>query len=660
MHENLRIQQALFGYSDGHHLVASSVELAPQVRQFLADVTDSSGPEKSEGFEVAYTGLIVPQTNYYALFCTWPAPEMPRPGCVWSHVLLIDLADLSRIPELSILRSLCHRPTVSPVLSTYESPLTLDISDESLVRPPPANLEQAAIVLAALYGQPESGVVVLDESSRSWEPVVFAIWSQQWPRLRRGFSFSTGSLGDRRSAGVPFDLQIAPLSSQRLWERGTNPTTVLDPASAKVDPELASWVSAAQDDLSVGPVGVLRKFLFAYGSEVELQRPSFSKLVESFLVQSHSDKEDPGRGLLQLAEAFPQPAEALTLKRDHLANLTQGRNPSALGPALAVTYFLFQAREATAFSRVPVDFGPPVELLWHHKRSEVLGLLGSLPQNERAEAFRKAVAGALVPEDVPTLWREQEESFQSLLSHQPELAMFHAAWAMPEAGQRALWNIVRNTTDDPKLWSRICAAMLGSQCSISEGETVRLAGTSLREGLLFWLKDDRFRLPSYAWREALRAPLAAALQSDSVPNLLLALSSWVLSASQARSITGERADIQELSQHGLNSLPSALVLHTHFWLTALGLRTGGQEGLVLLSRSFFRVYDAVASSQYLGDSWDLIAPILPELFLNLDWDRCKRLRLAMQRWLSNNRGMGAELQNAAPTNEHANLIRSLR
>src|SRR6266542_6729558 len=75
MAERLQIEQALFGYHEGHHLLAASVPLAPRVRQFLATITDGSGPENAKGFEEAYTGLPVPETNYYALFCTWPAPE---------------------------------------------------------------------------------------------------------------------------------------------------------------------------------------------------------------------------------------------------------------------------------------------------------------------------------------------------------------------------------------------------------------------------------------------------------------------------------------------------------------------------------------------------------------------------------------------------------
>src|SRR5437868_1831594 len=112
MPEQIKLQQALFGYRDGHNLLASSTALAPRVRQFLATITDSSGPENNTGFEGAFTGLPVPETDFYALFCTWPAPEMSRPGCVWSHVILIPLADLARIQALFHLRKLCSRPSI--------------------------------------------------------------------------------------------------------------------------------------------------------------------------------------------------------------------------------------------------------------------------------------------------------------------------------------------------------------------------------------------------------------------------------------------------------------------------------------------------------------------------------------------------------------------
>src|SRR5438309_1743147 len=106
----LKLHQAVFGYDSGHHLLASSLALSSESRRALAVITDASGPWPAAGFDQVITGMPLVKEPYYALFCTWPAPEMPRPGCVWSHVLLIEFANLARIIDLTDLRRFFQRP----------------------------------------------------------------------------------------------------------------------------------------------------------------------------------------------------------------------------------------------------------------------------------------------------------------------------------------------------------------------------------------------------------------------------------------------------------------------------------------------------------------------------------------------------------------------
>lgn len=658
MAEQLQIEQALFGYREGHNLVAASAQLPPRVRQFLADVTDGSGPERSDGFEIAYTGLPVPETKYYALFCTWPAPEMPRPGCVWSHVLLLDIADLARITDLFALRELFRRP-ILPKLPSYESPLTLLVTDNPFMIRHPDEQRRATVLLSALYGQPESGIVVLDEDARAWESVVFGLWSQQWPRLRRHFAFSTGSLGDRRSAGVSFDLQIAPLGSQRLWRRENFPTVVLEFPSVALSETAPSWVLAAIEDLRAGSAGALRKFLFTYGSEVEEPRQAFVKLVELFSAPKLSEDDDLENRLAQVALAFPQPVEALSLKRDQLAAMIEGATPMNIEPSWAAAYFLLKAQEAAAFSRVPFDFQPHVALLWQAKRADVLALLGHLPESKRAADFIDGLVDVLTPKEVPKLWYEQPTVLARILARQPALATTAAAWNMPMSGQQYLWESLRSTTSDPQTWALICGAMLTAQCSFAERETVTLAGSQLSDGLLKWLKSENPHLPSSGWREALIVPLAKALKEETLSPPLLALAAWILPPEQAISLAGDRPDVQALARQGLNDIPTPLLLPSLFWLTTLGFKTSGEEGLALLTRAFFPVYKAVALSDYPGEAWERLAPVLPELRFGQGWDRCRRLRRALQQWLRDNPHLVNSMSRAAPTTEYEHLVQQL-
>lgn len=657
MTEQFKVHQALFGYRDGHHLLSTSVGLNPRVRQFLANVTDSSGSESPRGFEAAFTGIPVPETKFYALFCTWPAPEMPRPGCVWSHALLLDFETLANIPDLSILRDLCRRPANPPDFSSYEGTLLAQQGTNTGSVRSEVDKLRAELLVSAFYEHSESCIVILDDQSYPWEEIVFALWSQNWPLLRQRFVFSTGSLGDRGAAGIAFDLQIAPLSSERLWKRSGSPRVLIEfPTRLQSKPW---WVRTILKDFEAGPTGPLRKFLFSYGDEIQATRVAFIKLIKILAGPEPGEEDDPGSRLAKIASAFPKPDEALRLKHDQLAALSEQTESPDRGHSWAAVYFLLHAKEAVAFNGIPFDFGLHAKFFWEHKRADVLSLLGKVSETKRVTDFVDTLASSLTPKDIPAIWHEQPEAVLNILARKPSLATAPQAWNLPIAGQQYLWGKLRATTNDKQTWALVCGAMLSVECCFNERETVELAGTQLTDGLQKWLKSDYFKLPSPAWREALSAPLAHAANERIISASLLALTIWVVPLKLSKLRDGHCRDIQDLAKQGLKEVPNPLVLPTLFWLTSIGLETSGEDGFALLSRAFFPVYDAVALSKYPGEAWDRLASVLPELPFGLDWDRCRRLRRALRRWLRQNPVFADGMSNAAPNSEYALLVKKL-
>ncbi len=66
-----RIDQAVFGYSNGHRELASSVSLSPVDTYELAAASDLA-PGAQLGVEESYlTGLTLPDSKLYALIRTW-------------------------------------------------------------------------------------------------------------------------------------------------------------------------------------------------------------------------------------------------------------------------------------------------------------------------------------------------------------------------------------------------------------------------------------------------------------------------------------------------------------------------------------------------------------------------------------------------------------
>ena len=124
----------------------------------------------------------------YALARTWYAPEMPRPGCVWTHTLLIPNSCLVA-PCLDIFLSFFRRPQKGSSQGAYGSSIPIPALEADagqqgfLVDQHPV----ASRFLNLFYGEPSRPVLIPAKSSSEYEQMIFAFWSQQWPSTSTAF-----------------------------------------------------------------------------------------------------------------------------------------------------------------------------------------------------------------------------------------------------------------------------------------------------------------------------------------------------------------------------------------------------------------------------------------------------------------------------------------
>src|SRR5579863_3201098 len=134
------IQQFLHGYSEGHRLLQGSLKLPNDLARLMLRMSDLSGSNVVSGFEQYITGYPLDSVSAYALAMTWYAPEMPRPGCVWTHTLAIPTPMLATISSLISLTNLFKRPTRDFLKGQYAE--TLSINGSSLyAKAPQQNLQ---------------------------------------------------------------------------------------------------------------------------------------------------------------------------------------------------------------------------------------------------------------------------------------------------------------------------------------------------------------------------------------------------------------------------------------------------------------------------------------------------------------------------------------
>lgn len=185
------IDQMVHGYDRGHRLVRSSRTVDDESGQLMRAMSDLLTPRLLTDGESYLAGYPIKRSAAFVLARTWAATDMPRPGSVWTHSLILDYQVLTTLEDPSAIAKLLQQPSTA-TLENFSSPLSLETR-------PPLGREDAwndhpsvRSALAALYdAEPAPRISVAHFDSRSDESLFMALWRQAWPALRRDIAFVT-------------------------------------------------------------------------------------------------------------------------------------------------------------------------------------------------------------------------------------------------------------------------------------------------------------------------------------------------------------------------------------------------------------------------------------------------------------------------------------
>ena len=124
----ISINQTLHGYANGHQMLATSCEWTLDQRKKLDTLSDLNGQCDEKNFKDYYTGYPIAGGTQYVIAKTWYAAEMERPGCVWTHSLILSIEDIARIQSEVDLLKLFVRPS-SHHFDGYKRVLQLEVGD---------------------------------------------------------------------------------------------------------------------------------------------------------------------------------------------------------------------------------------------------------------------------------------------------------------------------------------------------------------------------------------------------------------------------------------------------------------------------------------------------------------------------------------------------
>jgi hypothetical protein len=331
----LRFDQVVHGYRDGHRQLAASLMLDIEAADTMALASDMLASRTLRAGEDYITAYPLKGENKYVFARTWPAPEMSRPGCVWTHSLVFDYLTVSKIDDSDVILSLFRRPTIA-TLATFSHPLTVDVG--SFVNEGTAVPEQGADdAIRRMYGTRWTNCEIMLHSLGAQEDVrmAFAIWSQMPPRLRRTIAFCTESSASRLPLDAELTLRFSsgpasaiPYSGDEAWRTS----------------DTFRGMRLLAKDLTRRYTTPLRKFLRRYSVDVTEPLDATAVLAQAFLLLRDAEQPKDFFDVAKfLGRAFANRRDAQLLKQDLLLGrffegkeFTDRRTNSFLGTLQAI------------------------------------------------------------------------------------------------------------------------------------------------------------------------------------------------------------------------------------------------------------------------------------------------------------------------------------
>jgi hypothetical protein len=601
------LQQMLHGYSEGHRLLASSIDLPARDAKTVLMMSDASGPAATIGAEGYLTGYPLPESGHYALARTWPAPELPRPGCVWTHTILIDFSDIPALRSAGELLKFFKRPQRDE--RSYGSELTHLVSEND--RPTKSSDDLARRILFAVYSNPAKPIVSAVADVPTRDELVLAIWGQQWPRLRRAFRFCTLSFADRSSGNAPFDLQFLPASGR------VRPAQFKGSIDAdRQDFVSTEWLDDAVADLNEGADGSLRSFLRAAGSDVG-GRESFAPLatLHALSLRFASDPSAVERAISTLEGTISD-------DQGHSTRALIVRAAAAAADGLGQEALQFVVRNFDLIE--PTEAGAAAErvgrALWRLNPKAVLGILSDPTSSPIAERSIAAMPKAALIDGIAST----ATHLTDLVRLRPDLATETTYWALPEASKQDALRIVGARPDiaggviDAMIWSGKSLAREARSMFGSDAVLRRLIG--LFENPAVNVDVARVWLPAVASDTDAVARILVEMEISSFDTLEII--ARVVDPDAVPNAVGEDPWVTAVRR--ISASVSSPYLASFLLVRAFGRRSLNSAELTQLS--FDAVYAAAGRRSVPADAWQLLDPRLQRSIWWSNWDKCLRIR----------------------------------
>lgn len=621
------IEQTLYGYNKGHGLLASSFPVRPNNDSSLMSVlSDWTGFRNELGEDSYMTFYPLSNGEKYAFAKTWYAEEMERPGCVWTHTLIVDLKEMDRNFDFRVLDDYFRRPQKDDY-EFYQHKIEIDnfetrnsnvvfnmFDDTSLL-----------VLYLLLLGNNKNLFIYMDKAQRAYQALCFYLLQYLPVDMLKWISLSTGSASRRKFGSEDFSIQFtdnitnislsnAPWKGKIAKENFTIGLLYIFEQSKRENDTFPSLIRLFREDIKDE-----KEKLFAFAM--------LMKELDTALNEKVGGKEY-ANVLSLLEEYFPKQNEGIRLKSNFLSEKISS---------------LYGTEEDYLFQIASLKNDSFLHPLLTHFTQRLMAL-DKNSHNAYVDLIDKIVK----------------------IEHPNETARNALLFAVDHMEEEELLRMVNNN------WEHILPLLNNNERFFDAGMWLRLSAKQFNDIFLMY---DSHNFESFKhWDELLKKVLVSeTLTGENISSQL------VINANDAVKMIFDSANDSHLSvvspflllscmqkkqdflgwlgrQKNINERVEKFIIHqidptsiyvkesqSCSWKALLEADNGGKSidfylylyilahnwkdrlSVEMLKHGFYPIYKELSKSKLSSKDWDRISSVTPNRYFIANWDKCKIL-----------------------------------
>lgn len=417
----------LHGYNQGHNYIQGSIVLdSSHDMHKIAMLSDWS--EYVDGKDYSYlTCYPLDESDFYVIAKTWYASEMSRPGCVWTHSLLIRKEELVYISDFLQLQSYFAHPSAT---TDYSSKIIYDDTIDSQQRHILDSIDTALLcqMFSFIFDDCRSLFLPLLQDFKVVQYLVLQFFNNLPTGILSKINLCTGTISGRSFDNQNKTILFSP-SLDRVGFYGLS----------KEHDFLGRLVSAV-----VSGDAQMSRLIRSFDNELGDSLDKFSAFLhlldlfnQNITVESEKEKNEY-LIIEQLAKGFPYQSEGCRLKQKFLSK-------SATSYFVNEENFLYMmcVVDVRAFYKEDIHFMERVHSLFEESKEKYVALLERLidssENNDWGDQLLRDSVNLLSSEDWDILIKTKWYVFLSLASITPSL-LNNTSWQ--NAGKRQVKGVL--------------------------------------------------------------------------------------------------------------------------------------------------------------------------------------------------------------------------